>query len=100
MDAVVTFAAESLLLVERHSLAELGPGAAGVVAEVDRGAAPEMLVRRLMELGFVRGERIEVLAEARPGRDPFVVRVGDTTLAMRRDEARAVRIEPLADPPR
>ena len=34
------------------------------------------LERRLLEFGFVHGEQVEILAEARPGRDPFVVRVG------------------------
>jgi len=51
------------------------------------------LERRLMELGFVNGEQIEILAETRPGRDPFVVRVGQTTLALRRREAETVWVE-------
>ena len=51
------------------------------------------LERRLLEFGFVHGEQVEILAEARPGRDPFVVRVGHTTLAMRRREAQSVWIE-------
>ena len=51
------------------------------------------LERRLLEFGFVAGERVEILAEARPGRDPFVVRVGSTTFALRRDEARSVWVE-------
>ncbi len=57
------------------------------------GARLSALERRLLELGFVRGEHIEILAEARPGRDPFVVRVGHTTLALRRREAQSVRVE-------
>jgi ferrous iron transport protein A len=51
------------------------------------------LERRLLEFGFVSGERVEILAEARPGRDPFVVRVGQTTLALRRREAQSVWVE-------
>lgn len=78
----------------RVSLGELRPGDCGFVAAVDCGAAGSMeLVRRLMELGFVRGESVQVVAEARPGGDPFVVRIGQTALAMRREEARPVRIE-------
>jgi Fe2+ transport system protein FeoA len=57
------------------------------------GAALSPLERRLLELGFVAGEHVEILAEARPGRDPFVVRVGHTTLALRRREAQSVRVE-------
>jgi Fe2+ transport system protein FeoA len=49
--------------------------------------------RRLLELGFCSGESVEILAEARPGRDPFVVRVGHTTLALRRREAENIWVE-------
>jgi Fe2+ transport system protein FeoA len=41
----------------------------------------------------VHGEQVEILAEARPGRDPFVVRVGHTTLALRRGEAQSVWVD-------
>jgi ferrous iron transport protein A len=51
------------------------------------------LERRLLELGFVSGEEFEIVAEARPGRDPFVVRVGLTTFALRRREAESVWVE-------
>jgi FeoA domain len=47
----------------------------------------------LLEFGFVNGEQVEILAEARPGRDPFVVRVGNTTLALRRREAQNIWVE-------
>jgi len=76
------------------SLSALSPGTRGVVVSV--GARAEQMTpleRRLLELGFCSGERIEILAEARPGRDPFVVRVGHTTLALRRREAETVWVE-------
>ena len=77
------------------SLAALPPGARGCVVSVGSGAnAPlSALERRLLEFGFIHGEQVEILAEARPGRDPFVVRVGHTTLALRRREAQHVLIE-------
>ena len=76
------------------SLAALPPGTRGSVVSVGSSAAPlSALERRLLELGFVHGEQIEILAEARPGRDPFVVRVGHTTLALRRREAQSVWVE-------
>ena len=76
------------------SLAALPPGTRGRVVGV--GASGEVLSpleRRLLEFGFVSGEHVEILAEARPGRDPFVVRVGHTTLALRRREAQSVWVE-------
>jgi ferrous iron transport protein A len=76
------------------SLAALPPGTRGCVVSVGSSTAPlPALERRLLELGFVHGEQIEILAEARPGRDPFVVRIGHTTLALRRREAQSVWVE-------
>jgi ferrous iron transport protein A len=76
------------------SLAALPPGTRGSVVSVGSSKAPlSALERRLLEFGFVHGEQIEILAEARPGRDPFVVRVGHTTLALRRHEAQSVWVE-------
>lgn len=78
-------------------LSTLRPGDVALVLGVDApGAGTAVaLARRLLELGFVAGERLEVLAEAYPGRDPFVVRIGQTTLALRRREAEIVRVESL-----
>jgi ferrous iron transport protein A len=87
------------------SLGALPPGTAGRVVSVGaRAGTLSALERRLLELGFVAGEHVEILAEARPGRDPFVVRVGHTTLALRRREAQGVWVElqrsgSIASPP-
>lgn len=76
------------------SLAALTPGTRGAVVGVGSRFAPlSALERRLLEFGFVPGEHIEIIAEARPGRDPFVVRVGHTTLALRRREVQSVWVE-------
>ncbi|HXS27282.1 MAG TPA: FeoA family protein [Steroidobacteraceae bacterium] len=77
------------------SLSALHPGDRGIVQAVGiPGRALTALERRLLELGFSHGEHIEVIAEARPGRDPFVVRLGATALALRRREAESVWISP------
>lgn len=76
------------------SLSALSPGTTGVVVGV--GAKSEDLTaldRRLLELGFCSGESVEIIAETRPGRDPFVVRIGNTTLALRRREAENIWVE-------
>jgi len=70
------------------------PGTKGSVVSVGSSVRPlSALERRLLEFGFVHGEQVEILAEARPGRDPFVVRVGHTTLALRRGEAQSVWVD-------
>jgi ferrous iron transport protein A len=94
MDA---FAAPSGLALDPGyvSLSALSPGTTGTVVGVGRSNAHELstLERRLLELGFVTGEPFEIVAEARPGRDPFVVRIGTTTFALRRREAESVWVE-------
>ncbi len=42
---------------------------------------------RLLELGFVEGESLRVVAHGFPGREPIAVRIGNTTFALRRFEA-------------
>ncbi len=53
------------------------------------------LVLRLVELGFVPGERVRIVAEGIGGREPMAVRVGHTTFALRRHEASFIIVEPL-----
>jgi ferrous iron transport protein A len=79
------------------SLARLHKGALGVVSAIGDGAAigdvaGSTVVRRLMELGFIPGERIEVIEEVRPGGDPIAVRIGASIFALRRREAAAVMV--------
>ncbi|QYF95529.1 ferrous iron transport protein A [Massilia sp. PAMC28688] len=52
------------------------------------------IARRLMELGFVPGERIRMLKRGVPGGDPMAVRVGQSTFALRRFEAALISIQP------
>src|SRR5512138_1570002 len=76
------------------SLSALTQGSSGLIVGVGTPAgAMSPVERRLLELGFISGERFEILAEAWPGRDPFVVRVGNTTLALRRREAESIWVE-------
>jgi ferrous iron transport protein A len=58
------------------------------------------LVQRLMELGFLPGERIRVVAQGPIARDPLAVRVGDSTFALRRLEAECIHVEADAGAPR
>jgi ferrous iron transport protein A len=79
-------------------LANLHRGARGVVERVLDDESPlgegsgATVVMRLVELGFVPGEAIEIIAEARPGGDPIAVRIGGSCFALRRLEAASVMI--------
>jgi ferrous iron transport protein A len=80
------------------SLSSLRKGARGVVTDVRDDAqslgdeAHSTVSRRLLELGFIPGEPIEVVEEIWPGGDPIAVRLGNTTFALRRREAVAVMV--------
>jgi ferrous iron transport protein A len=65
--------------------------AAYVVAVVD--AVPnDAVARRLRDIGFVDGERVEVVAKGPVGAEPLLVHVGFTRFALRRSEAARVRV--------
>ncbi len=53
------------------------------------------LERRLLELGFVEGARVEILHQGLFGRDPIAIRVDGATIALRRREAGAILVEAL-----
>ena len=57
-------------------------------------AAPEW-ARWLEEIGFIVGERVMLMARGLPGGDPLVVRIGQSTFALRRAEAACVRVAAL-----
>ncbi len=86
------------------------PGLRGVIVGVGRDRkAPatgqesfdDELERRLLEIGFVEGARVEILHEGFIGKDPIAVRVDDMSVALRRREADAilVRVMPGASSP-
>lgn len=56
------------------------------------------LALRLLEIGFVEGEPVRVVAHGHPGREPVAVRLGGTTFALRRFESERVLVEIEADP--
>jgi ferrous iron transport protein A len=77
---------DALLVGQSGTVIHLAPG-----EQADAGVD---VSRRLMELGFVPGERIRMLRRGMPGGDPLAVRVGDSTFALRRFEAALISIQP------
>jgi ferrous iron transport protein A len=81
------------------TLASLRKGARGVVSGIVATDAARVgdeagstISRRLIEIGFVPGEAVQVIEEVWPGGDPMAVRVGSSIFALRRREARAVLV--------
>ena len=92
-------------IVAARSLATLHKGDRGVVSEVLLDEARvgdesgETIVMRLIEIGFVPGEAIEVVAEVKPGGDPIAVRIGGSCFALRRREVEAILVQLVAAAP-
>lgn len=71
-------------------LADLPFGQQGVLARLD---LPEATARRLMELGFLPGCPV-MAAHSAPGGDPRVFRVDGSEIALRRETAQHLYLEP------
>ncbi len=75
----------------------LAVGSSGTVVHIAPGADADdgaHLARRLMELGFVPGEKIRMLKRGLPGGEPLAIKVGNSTFALRRFEAALISIQP------
>jgi ferrous iron transport protein A len=76
----------------------VAPAAAGTPQD----PAVERMALRLIEIGFVEGEALRVVAFGQPGDDPIGVRIGGrggrSTFALRRVEAACVWVVPDAPP--
>jgi ferrous iron transport protein A len=76
-------------------LSAFAKGDQGIIISVGDGEQASALgsgelERRLLELGFVEGARLELLHEGLIGRDPIAVRVDDMRVALRRREAASI----------
>ncbi len=65
------------------------------VAGIDWPAMNLVDAKRLRNVGIDEGVEIEALHAAPFGRDPLAVRIGRMMVAMRRDQARTISVEPL-----
>jgi len=74
-------------------LSDLPRHQSAVVTEVLASATSQLLNQRLQDIGFVLGEPVTVVAKAPWGGDPILVQVGGSRFALRRSEARMVRVE-------
>ncbi len=80
-----------------RSLDQLKVGDTGFVGKINQVASAlthddPNLTRRLMEIGFIPGEPLEVLHKGFFGGEPIAVRVGHSTFALRRFEAAMISV--------
>ena len=62
------------------------------IAAIDWDVLEEGEARRLRQFGFDEGVMVEPLHLGPFGRDPLAVRVGRMTVAIRRSQARAIKV--------
>jgi ferrous iron transport protein A len=77
-------------------LTELSHRVAAQVEAVQELAPNDAIARRLRELGFVEGERVEVVASGPFGAEPLLAQIGFTRFALRRSEAARVHLREVA----
>ena len=82
----------SLIVPVPANLAEAAIGVRWQVAHVQAPAAAPEWANWLAEIGFLPGESVSVMARGLPGADPLVVRIGQSTFALRRAEAACIRL--------
>ena len=73
-------------------LSELPRRVAATVESVEDQAPNDAIARRLRELGFVQGERVEVMAAGPIFAEPLLVQIGYTRFALRRSEAARIKV--------
>lgn len=73
-------------------LSELPRRTTAIVLDVEAISSNDAVARRLRELGFVNGERVEVMAAGPVGAEPLLVQIGFTRFALRRREADRVQV--------
>jgi ferrous iron transport protein A len=93
----MTMSAPSLLASDEQSLdqwpSQLKAEVVGFAHTAD--AEDRDLLLRLLEIGFLPGEVVRVVARSFPRNDPIAVRVGHTTFALRSREAALIRVRPF-----
>lgn len=84
-----------------RTLAGLAQGQSATIAALrpGEGAAIADHLERLMELGFLPGERVRIVAKGYPSGDPIAVRIGLATFALRRFEADLIEVHSAAAAP-
>jgi ferrous iron transport protein A len=76
------------------TLDQLPKNASVVITDVDTRGENADVSQRLLELGFVAGETVRVIAKGFFANAPMAVRVGGTTFALRRFEAALISVSP------
>ncbi len=78
------------------SLDQMQVGQRALIATIQGN---DSLVQRLLEMGLLEGEEVEILGFA-PFGDPLEIRLRDYCLCLRRREAARISVQPITHDPR
>ncbi|GBR53455.1 ferrous iron transport protein A [Neokomagataea thailandica NBRC 106555] len=76
-----------------QTLATLPKDHEAIIADVTSVTNTDVIALRLGELGFVPGERVEVIATGPFGHEPIAVRLGTSRFALRHSEAARIHLQ-------
>ena len=74
---------------------DLLPGEKGIIKEINSG---KLIKQRLMDMGIIHGATVEMVRPAPLG-DPIQIRVFNSLLALRRDEAELLIVDHYGEKP-
>ena len=81
---------------ETHDkLGELEPGESVEIVGFSIEEDLQNFLHRLFEVGFLVGEKLEILSHAPLSRNPMSIKVKDATYALRREDANLIRVKKL-----
>lgn len=75
------------------TLDRLVPGQRGTIQSIN---APPVTLQRLLEMGLLEGEEVEVVTIA-PFGDPIDLRIHGFQLSIRKSEASAIQVKPFGE---
>jgi ferrous iron transport protein A len=96
--ALTGAAARSRVPMTSYRLDKAPKGRVFTVRQVQSDPQVPERARQLEEIGFFPGEQVMVMARGFLGGDPLVVRVGQSTFALRGSEAACVQLEAAPGP--
>ena len=83
---------------EPQNLGMLVPGDAAEIIGFEESKELESFLYRLYEVGFLIGEKLEVLNHAPISKCPISIKIKDATYALRREDANLIRVRKIAKP--
>lgn len=95
MPVIAHVQAASPSLADAQVLADVATGQVFEIVDISAPADTPDWAMRLQEIGFIVGERVQILRRSMPGGDPLAIRVSDSTFALRRAEAACIRVKPV-----